>query len=387
MADAEALQAELESVRLERDKALAAQQAADSEAQELKKKLEACRAEKSKSAGISSAPVTAGCIVRISGLKDASHLNNTEATAVSWDGKKARWKVKLQSGELRLLKPENMRSTGRKETQDEDFKFLNSFEMEIDGELPPDAGSCPYKLWPMIHSGFIRVQMPESVMRRLNKDLDMLYNDFHSPSHAPYLQGEMKSGKQLTIQKPPDDYVKILLEACNTLAKALLESEDFVTELDVVWSVHQLERDYNPVHFHSNSKAYHGFSSFLHLKLPPQLNPENHQKPAHGAHGRHDGTTSFFWKADMPTNRGNLILPGTIECPLEIGHLYVFPQWLQHYVWPFEGPGERRTIAGNVALLFNPELAARNGHLAAVTPSDPGDPRGSMDIYTRRHVM
>lgn len=223
-------------------------------------------------------------------------------------------------------------------------------------------------------------------MRRLNRDLDVLYKDFHSPSHAPFLQGEMKSGKQLTVRNPPDEYVKILLEACNTLARNLLETDDFVTELDVIWSVHQLEKDYNPVHFHSNSRAYHGFSSFLHLKLPPQLSPENHQKPAHGAHGRHDGTTSFFWKADMPTNRGNLILPGTIECPLETGHLYVFPQWLQHYVWPFEGPGERRTIAGNVALLFNPELVLRSGtHAAAVMPSDPGDPRGAMDIYTRRY--
>jgi len=32
----------------------------------------------------------------------------------------------------------------------------------------------------------------------------------------------------------------------------------------------------------------------------------------------------------------------------EVGKLLVFPNWLQHMVYPFKGKGERRTIASNL---------------------------------------
>ena len=32
----------------------------------------------------------------------------------------------------------------------------------------------------------------------------------------------------------------------------------------------------------------------------------------------------------------------------EVGKFYMFPSWLQHMVYPFEGPGERRTVAANL---------------------------------------
>jgi hypothetical protein len=32
----------------------------------------------------------------------------------------------------------------------------------------------------------------------------------------------------------------------------------------------------------------------------------------------------------------------------EIGKFLMFPSWLQHMVYPFEGDGERRTVAANL---------------------------------------
>ena len=32
----------------------------------------------------------------------------------------------------------------------------------------------------------------------------------------------------------------------------------------------------------------------------------------------------------------------------EVGKFLMFPSWLQHMVYPFEGEGERRTVAANL---------------------------------------
>ena len=37
------------------------------------------------------------------------------------------------------------------------------------------------------------------------------------------------------------------------------------------------------------------------------------------------------------------------------GLLVMFPSWLQHVVYPFEGAGERRTIAGNLNVFAMPD--------------------------------
>ncbi|CAK0792347.1 unnamed protein product [Prorocentrum cordatum] len=91
-------------------------------------------------------------------------------------------------------------------------------------------------------------------------------------------------------------------------------------------------------------------------RLNAQLNLSQHRLPEGQGCGRRDGaaaasTTSFFWKADAGAGPESLDCPGSLECELAEGYLYVFPQWLQHHVWPFRGPGERRTLAGNIALL------------------------------------
>jgi hypothetical protein len=32
----------------------------------------------------------------------------------------------------------------------------------------------------------------------------------------------------------------------------------------------------------------------------------------------------------------------------EVGKFFMFPSWLQHMVYPFQGDGERRTVAANL---------------------------------------
>jgi len=56
-----------------------------------------------------------GSCVRILGLKGAAALNGEQATCITWDKDKQRWLVRLQSSLERLLRPENLKLHGSQE--------------------------------------------------------------------------------------------------------------------------------------------------------------------------------------------------------------------------------------------------------------------------------
>eukprot|EP00439_Symbiodinium_sp_Y106_P064264 s160_g10.t1 len=210
---------------------------------------------------------------------------------------------------------------------------LSTFGTEVCGSLQRAYGTVEYSLWPLVFSGFVRVRCPDHLAAR------------GTPSHALFLQGEMKEGRQLTIQEPEPEYEALVLACVKMLGSALIGDDDEGTRyvLDTVWTVHQMSGDYNPVHFHNNARSPYGFSSFLHLQLPPQVGQRQN-------HGSEDGGTSFIWKTDTAATEGGLECPGVLSVEMQAeGYLHVFPQWVQHFVWPFRGNGERRTIAANVA--------------------------------------
>ena len=41
---------------------------------------------------------------------------------------------------------------------------------------------------------------------------------------------------------------------------------------------------------------------------------------------------------------------------LTAGDMFIFPYDMRHCVYPFNGPGERVTVAGNMDVLFDPIL-------------------------------
>lgn len=290
-----------------------------------------------------------GSLVAVHGLKEAADLNGQEAVLESWEERRGRWKVRLATGELHTVLAANLKLLDEAREEPE----LSTFGCEVVGTLTSQAGDLQYNLWPLVHSGIIRVRLPDRLLARLNVQFDALHANHDTPSHALFLQAEIKEGKQLTVREPDEEYVAMLLACAEKLGAAILGQEEaaaFRCTLDQVWTVHQLAGDYNPVHFHSNARSHFGFSSFLHLQLPPQLNSGQEMLPHTGARGRHDGVTTFMWKGDSGTVAERLECSGLLECELAEGYLYVFPQWLQHLVWPFKGPGERRSVAANVAL-------------------------------------
>ena len=125
-----------------------------------------------------------------------------------------------------------------------------------------------------------------------------------------------------------------------------------------VWSNHAYAGDYNPYHTHGcNTVA--GLSGFMWLKNPQciedawndwtsRLEPDAPLIPdLNNASGVIDGWTQCIW--DITSNRSLETLKPTGEEWFKptIGHMWIFPNWLHHQVYPFFGEGERLSIAMN----------------------------------------
>ena len=95
-----------------------------------------------------------------------------------------------------------------------------------------------------------------------------------------------------------------------------------------------------------------GLSTTLWTKVPKQIlnNPKitDQNFSPNSSSGHLDGCIDF-----QPFDHGSRIsydlrLGGTLTIKPEVGKMFIFPSWLLHSVYPFEGEGERRTVASNI---------------------------------------
>ena len=100
------------------------------------------------------------------------------------------------------------------------------------------------------------------------------------------------------------------------------------------WIVNQKENEYNPIHYHSNCSI----SAVLYLKVP-EFRPR-------GFVGKKniDGYIEFI----NSTVDHSMLSAGSYLVKPQVGQLLMFPSTLLHTVYPFQGSGERRSLAFNL---------------------------------------
>ena len=104
------------------------------------------------------------------------------------------------------------------------------------------------------------------------------------------------------------------------------------------WIVRQFENEYNPLHFHTGN-----ISGVCYTMLPKDFGkpPQNKKGVNHNGHIQlAHGANIFNCKAL------ELIKP-------EVGKFILFPNYMLHTVYPFYGPGERRSFS------FNADIAIK----------------------------
>ena len=99
------------------------------------------------------------------------------------------------------------------------------------------------------------------------------------------------------------------------------------------WFVSQVAGEYNPMHSHPGCL----FSCVGYLEVPKQISePEDEWSS--------DGCIEFSY--GIPTSLNNTSL---LFRP-QVGDFYIFPGWLNHTVYPFEGDGRRRSFSMNLIM-------------------------------------
>ncbi len=206
---------------------------------------------------------------------------------------------------------------------------------------------------------FLETQLPEKVIGGLNTYLDARHKK-GGEDFGNKLVGQISHGEQLKIDSEDplitpfvnivaymsQEYIK---QFCRTIGVDELKRTPHVHSL---WSVHSYERDYNPLHDHGVDTLM-GLSFTTWTKIPPQIAEKDGYKAAdlYNSSGIADGFLQFHFGQTGIRGLEELRPPFSRTIKPEVGKLLMFPSWTQHCVYPFEGEGERRTVAGNLNMV------------------------------------
>ena len=112
--------------------------------------------------------------------------------------------------------------------------------------------------------------------------------------------------------------------------------------LNSIWVNQMFEHEYNPVHIHQGA-LFTGLSSVMILKLPQSFGVEYSasDNPQNG-------------KLQILGNSSGQFCSTDYQPDFKERDFYVFPYDVRHCVYPFNGPGMRRTLAANMDVEYNP---------------------------------
>ena len=217
-----------------------------------------------------------------------------------------------------------------------------------------------YELHTLPSVFLLEAWMPDGMVTGLNTYLDELMEQEDRVSNAGTLVGQIGHGQQLTMDHT-DERLADFCQMSAILAIDYLKQFNNITgnqatsdrqiDIDELWSVHSYERDYNPIHDHG-TKTITGISTTSWTKVPEQiLNQPTAGSPEYSLYnssGNADGCLAFNYGINSLIDVERLRPPQSFVIKPEVGKFLMFPSWLQHMVYPFEGEGERRTVAANL---------------------------------------
>ena len=203
---------------------------------------------------------------------------------------------------------------------------------------------------------FLETQLPIRAVKDLNKYLDERHNK-GAESFAGKLVGQISHGEQLKIDHTDplvDPFTKIVANMSQSYLGQFsrmigVKPLQRIPHVHSLWSVHSYERDYNPVHDHGTDTIM-GLSFTTWTKIPKQILDKDDYDSSKlvEASGIADGFLQFHFGQTSSRGLEELRPPFSRMVKPEVGKLIMFPSWCQHCVYPFEGKGERRTVAGNL---------------------------------------
>ena len=209
------------------------------------------------------------------------------------------------------------------------------------------------KTWPALH--MLLVDFPKAFVDELNTFIDEVI----IPSDKDYshsLVGQIRQDeKSKQLMFPMDEHefaveFKKILDSCATNYIQQIYKKQSRAETYEAWTVHSYAGDYNPRHSHGVTTPA-GLSSLMWLKVPDCIKKSEFSVDAntglHRASGIIDGWTQFTWGLNSAQDLFRLKCQSQEAIQPVEGRLLIWPNWLDHEVFPFFCEGERRTFVAN----------------------------------------
>jgi hypothetical protein len=120
------------------------------------------------------------------------------------------------------------------------------------------------------------------------------------------------------------------------------KTREYNMHFNSVWVNTMFQHEYNPVHVHQGT-LFTGLSSVMILKLPESYGVEYSaaEQPQNGRLQILGSANGHFANVDYQPD-------------IKERDFYIFPYDMRHCVYPFNGPGYRRTLAANMDVQYNP---------------------------------
>ena len=184
-------------------------------------------------------------------------------------------------------------------------------------------------------------QLPERFIKKLNEVVDVIKDKKDMGARlAGVIETESEIPHSMLEEKKVMDIFHALSRGyieqayLNAGQKDLWNIMDVKTQMQSIWSVSQYENEYNPQHNHAHCQI----SAVLYLKIPA-MKPRNiPNKPK-----EKDGQIEFTFNSN-----NDIFTTGSFVARPKPGMCLLFPNTLYHQVYPFQGSGERRSIAFNM---------------------------------------
>lgn len=221
---------------------------------------------------------------------------------------------------------------------DQKEKSLSEYEARLDrvtAPLLPGEPSSPMELFRPFGPALARLKAPLEIVERLNAFVDRFVRDHGDPLNAD------GSGIVVgTFRVPPPVIagpVGIFFEAAIQAYVRQCDGPPGEIRFENFWVVRQAANTFSPVHFHSTDVA-----GVVYLKVPEVVTEG--KAPGNYITARRGGAITFLHGGRQALSKSY------VSFTPEVGDVLLSPAWLLHAVEPFDGPGERRSMAFNAAI-------------------------------------
>ena len=233
------------------------------------------------------------------------------------------------------------------EGSDEYAKIVEEYKLE----KPGIKAAMRTKL--AVH--MMKVEIPLNVIDELNDHIDKVNipaNDDYSDGLVGQINQNKKSA-QLSFNLFDDgagSAFKKIIDECSKSYMKQGYNQDVTADTFEAWTVHSYAGDYNPRHSHGVATPA-GLSSLMWLKVPDCIKNLKSSVDANTglnhASGLIDGWTQFTWELNSSQDLFRMKCQSQEAVQPAEGRLLIWPNWLDHEVFPFFGEGERRTFVAN----------------------------------------